>query len=179
MKWKWSKYWQLWRWSKWLQSMKIIKMVTKYEDYQNGDKVWRWSKWLQIMKMIKRVTHYENDPNGDKVWRWSIWLQIMKMIKMATYYENDQNGYNFPIRTTPKKIPLSELGVIFCGSPLFLAVFGHVLGATTLNFGPISTKLGGIVWAIKKWPRRTTDMVRAGIAEKRAFLRSAEKWFLA
>jgi len=31
----------------------------------------------------------------------------------------------------------------------------------------------------KKWPRRTTDPVRAGITEKRAFLRSAEKWFLA
>ena len=31
----------------------------------------------------------------------------------------------------------------------------------------------------KKWPRGTTDPVRAGITEKRAFLRSAEKWFLA
>ena len=34
-------------------------------------------------------------------------------------------GYNFLIGTTPKKISLSELGVIFWGSPLFLAVFGH------------------------------------------------------
>ena len=34
-------------------------------------------------------------------------------------------GYNFPIGTTPKKISVSELGVIFWGSPLFLAVFGH------------------------------------------------------
>ena len=61
-------------------------------------------------------------------------------------------GYNFPIGTTPKKISVSELGVIFWGSPLFLAVFGHshVRGATTLNFGPISTKLGGIVRTIKK-----------------------------
>ena len=61
-------------------------------------------------------------------------------------------GYNFPIGTTPKKNSVSELGVIFWGSPLFLAVFGHshVRGATTLNFGPISTKLGGIVRAIKK-----------------------------
>ena len=31
-------------------------------------------------------------------------------------------GYNFPIRTTPKKISVSELGVIFLGSPLFLAI---------------------------------------------------------
>merc|ERR1711923_589972 len=31
-------------------------------------------------------------------------------------------GYNFPIGTTPKKISVSELGVIFWGSPLFLAI---------------------------------------------------------
>ena len=65
-------------------------------------------------------------------------------------------GYNFPIGTTPKKISVSELGVIFWGSPLFLAVFGHrrVRGATTLNFGPISTKLGGTVRVIKKMTQK-------------------------
>ena len=52
----------------------------------------------------------------------------------------------------PKKISISELGVIFRGSPLFLALSGHshVRGISTLNFGPISTKLGGTVRAIKK-----------------------------
>ena len=67
-------------------------------------------------------------------------------------YHRYTRGYNFPIGTTPKKISVSELGVIFWGSPLFLAVFGHshVRGATTLNFGPISTKLGGTVRTIKK-----------------------------
>ena len=61
-------------------------------------------------------------------------------------------GYNFPIGTTPKKFSVSELGVIFWGSPLFLAVFGHshFRGATTLNFGSFSTKLGGIVRDIEK-----------------------------
>ena len=85
-------------------------------------------------------------------------------------YHQYTRCYNFPIRTTPKKISVSKLGVIFWGSPLFLAVFGHshFRGATTLNFGPISTKLGGTVRAIKKWPRRTTDPVRAGFTEKRA-----------
>ena len=65
-------------------------------------------------------------------------------------------GSNFPIGTTPKKFSVSELGVIFWGSPLFLAVFGHwrVRRATTLNFGPISTKLGGIVRAIKKMTQK-------------------------
>ena len=65
-------------------------------------------------------------------------------------------GSNFPIGTTPKKFSVSELGVIFWGSPLFLAVFGHshFRGATTLNFGPISTKLGGTVRAIKKMTQK-------------------------
>ena len=58
----------------------------------------------------------------------------------------------FPSEPPQKKFSVSELGVIFWGSPLFLAVFGHrrVRGATTLNFGPISTKLGEIVRPSKK-----------------------------
>ena len=65
-------------------------------------------------------------------------------------------GSNFPIGTTPKKFSVSELGVIFWGSPLFLAIFGHshFRGATTLSFGPISTKLGGIVRTIKKMTQK-------------------------
>ena len=65
-------------------------------------------------------------------------------------------GSNFPIETTPKKFSVSELGVIFWGSPLFLAVFGlcHDRGISTLNFGPISTKLGGIVRTIKKMTQK-------------------------
>ena len=52
----------------------------------------------------------------------------------------------------PQKNSVSELGVIFQGSPLFLAILGlcHDRGISTLNFGPISTKLGGNVRAIKK-----------------------------
>ena len=62
----------------------------------------------------------------------------------------------FPSEPPQKKNFLSELGVIFWGSPLFLAVFGHsqVRGATTLNFGPISTKLGGTVRVIKKMTQK-------------------------
>ena len=82
-------------------------------------------------------------------------------------------GYNFPIRTTPK-ISVSELWVIFWGSPLFLALLGlcQFVSIRTLNFGPFSTKPGGTIRAIKKLPRMTTDTVRAGITEDRLFLRS-------
>ena len=59
--------------------------------------------------------------------------------------------YNFPIGTT-QKISVSELWVIFWGSPLILAVPGlcHFISISTLNFGPSSTKLGGTIRAIKK-----------------------------
>ena len=65
-------------------------------------------------------------------------------------YHKYTRGYNFPIRTTQKKISVSELGVIFQGSPLFLALSGHspITVTSTLNFGPFSTKLGGTVRAI-------------------------------
>ena len=66
-------------------------------------------------------------------------------------------GYNFPIRTTPKKFSVSELGVIFLG---LTPVFGRFLaidaleGQLPLIFGPISTKLGGIVRVIKKMTQK-------------------------
>ena len=61
----------------------------------------------------------------------------------------------FPL-VPPRKKFVSELGVIFGGSPLFLALLGHshVKGRGTLNFGPISTKLGGTVRAIKKMTQK-------------------------
>ena len=67
-------------------------------------------------------------------------------------YSHYTRGYNFPIGTTPKKNSVSELGVIFWGSHLFLAVLGlcHDRGISTLNFCQFSTKVGGTVRAIKK-----------------------------
>ena len=136
-----------------------------------------WSVRLKLAARGKNVLFW---PQNLDIWgQKSIFCLVIAIFVDGT---NDHytRGYNFPIGTTPKKFSVSELGVIFWGSPLFLAVLGlcHDRGIGTLNFGPISTKLGGTVRAIKKWPRRTTDPVRAGITEKRAFLRSAEKWFL-
>ena len=56
----------------------------------------------------------------------------------------------------PKKISVSRLSVIYRGSSRFLAILGnsHVRGVPTLNFGPISTKLGGTVRAIKKMTQK-------------------------
>ena len=62
----------------------------------------------------------------------------------------------FPFEPPPKKFPFLSLGSFFWGSPLFLSIFGHshVRGVPTLNFGPISTKLGGTVRAIKKMTQK-------------------------
>ena len=92
-----------------------------------------------------------------KIWIFGAKSQFFCLV-IAIFVNGANNhytwGYNFSIGTTPKKI--SELGGIFWGSPLFLAVFGHshFRGATTLNFGPISTKLGGIVRTIKKMTQK-------------------------
>ena len=85
-------------------------------------------------------------------------------------------GHKFPIGTTPKKNSVSELGVIFWGS-LFLAVFGHshVRGISTLNFGPISTKLGGTVQAIKKMTQNDNGPGLGHQYGETAVLRSDEK----
>ena len=67
-------------------------------------------------------------------------------------YHKYTQGYNFPIQTPPKKISVSEQWVIFWGSPLFLAIWGHspITSISTLNFGPFSMKLVGTVRAIKE-----------------------------
>ena len=90
-------------------------------------------------------------------------------------------GYNFPIGTTPKKNSVSELGVIFWGSPLFLAVSGHSHFAfiSTLNFGPWLTKIGGTVQAIIKMTHncnRPGPGWNYGETAIFTFCRNAENW---
>ena len=51
-------------------------------------------------------------------------------------YHQYTQGYNFPILTIPKKNSISELWVIFRGSPRFLAISGHshFASISTLDF---------------------------------------------
>ena len=79
----------------------------------------------------------------------------------------------------PKKISVSEVWVIFRGSPRFLAISGQcpIASISTLNLLLWLTKLGGTANATKKWPTLTTDLVPAGITDKRPFLHFAEKRF--
>ena len=108
-----------------------------------------WKHWSVRLQLAVRVENVLFWPRNLDIWgQKSIFCLVIAIFVDGT---NDHytRGYNFPIGTTPKKFSVSELGVIFWGSPLFLAVFGHwrVRGATTLNFGLISTKLGGTVRA--------------------------------
>ena len=61
---------------------------------------------------------------GDAL-NYSVLFCIVIAIFVNGANDHYNRSYNFPIGTTPKKISVSELGVIFWGSPLFLAVFGH------------------------------------------------------
>ena len=101
---------------------------------------------------LQLVTEGENVFFDPKIWgKKSIFCIVIANFVNGAYHKYTR-GYNFPIRTTPQKISVSELGVIFRGSPLFLALssHSHVRGISTLIFGSFSTKLGGTVRAIKK-----------------------------
>ena len=106
---------------------------------------WQGSNWRKCAFLTPKIWIF-----GAK----SQFFCIVIAIFVHGAMDHNTRGYNFPIGTTPKKI--SKLGVIFGGSPLFLAAFGHShdRGATTLNFGSISTKLGGSVRAIKKMTQK-------------------------
>ena len=138
-----------------------------------------WKHWSVRLQLAARDGNVLFGPKNLDIWgKKSIFCMVITIFVNKVYHKYTRS-YTFPIWTTPKKISVSELGVIFWGSPLFLAVLGHshFRGISTLNFGPFSTKLGGTVRAIKKWPRMTMDPIRAGISEKRPFLHSAEVFF--
>ena len=118
--------------------------------FRVGDIDRRGSNWLLGAKMCFF------DPKILDIWGQKSIFCLVIAIFVDGANDHYTQGSNFPIGTTPKKISVSGLGVIFWGSPLFLAVFGHwrVRRATTLSFGPISTKLGGIVRPIKKMTQK-------------------------
>ena len=85
-------------------------------------------------------------------------------------YHQHAWGYNFPIRTTPKKISISEVWVIFQGSPLLLALLGlcQFINIGTPNIGP---QLGGNIRPSKNDPE--WQLIQSGpeLQRKQSFLR--------
>ena len=131
----------------WGQGVKIL--VPSYRD-SNETPFSCWKHWSVGLKLAARGKNVLFWPQNLDIWGQKSIFCLVIAIFVDGANDHYTRGSNFPIGTTPKKISVSELGVIFWGSPLFLAVFGHshFRGATTLNFGPISTKLRGTVWAI-------------------------------
>ena len=139
----------------------VIILVPTYRE-SNEKPFLCWKHWSVRLQSAAK---------GENVLFWPQNLDIWGQKSIFLYSDRDfcqwskwplYPGLQLSHWNHPQKISVSELGVIFWGSPLFLAVLGlcQDRGAPTLNFGPISMKFGGTVRAIKKWPRRTTDPVR-------------------
>ena len=114
----------------WGQGVKIL--VPSYRDSKETP-FSCWKHWSVGLKLAARGENVLFWPQNLDIWgQKSIFCLVIAIFVDGT---NDHytRGSNFPIGTTPKKFSVSELGVIFWGSPLFLAVFGHshVRGAPT------------------------------------------------
>ena len=140
-----------------------------------------WKHWTVRRKLVAGDENVQFWPqNLDILGQKSIFCFGFAIFVNREYHQYTR-GYNFPILTTPNKFSVSELYVIFWGSSQFLAISGysHFAIISTLNFEPLSTKLGGTALGpSKRWPTMTTDPVQKGITEKRSFLRLAGKCFL-
>ena len=162
----------------WGQGVKIL--VPSYQD-SNETPFSCWKHWSVRLQLAARGENVLFWPQNLDIWGQKSFFCLVIAIFVDGTNDHYTRSYNFPIGTTPKKIFVSEVGVIFWGSRLFLAVFGHrlVRGATTLNFGPISTKLGGIVRVIKKMTLTDNGLGPGWNYREMGVFTLAEKWFLA
>ena len=141
----WAKFGRFWAQNPifWGQGVKIL--VPSYRD-SNETPFSCWKHWSLRLQLAARGENVLFWPQNLDIWgQKSIFCLVIAIFVDGT---NDHytRGYNFPIGTTPKKFSVSELGVIFWRSPLFLAVFGpkiQFLGAGSKNFG---TLISGFQW---------------------------------
>ena len=105
----------------WGQGVKIL--VPSYRDsYETPFSCWKhWSVGLKLAAGGENVLSL---PQNLDIWGQKSIFCIVIAIFVDGANDYYTWGNNFPIGTVPKKISVSELGVIFWGSPLFLAVFG-------------------------------------------------------
>ena len=143
----WAKFGRFWAPNPifWGQGVKIL--VPSYRD-SNETPFSCWKHWSVGLKLAARGENVLFWPQNLDIWgQKSIFCLVIAIFVDGT---NDHytRGYNFPIGTTPKKVSVSELGVIFWGSPLFLAVLGlcHDRGISTLNYQPTDKAILGVGW---------------------------------
>ena len=116
----WAKFGRFWAQNPifWAQGVKIL--VPSYRD-SNETPFSCWKHWSVGLKLAARGKNVLFLPQNLDIWgQKSIFCLVIAIFVDGT---NDHytRSSNFPIGTTPKKISVSELGVIFWGSPLFLA----------------------------------------------------------
>ena len=104
----------------WGQGVKIL-----VPSYRDSNETPFFLLKILISEALQLAARGENVlflPQNLDIWgQKSIFCLVIAIFVDGT---NDHytRGYNFPIGTTPKKNSVSELGVIFWGSPLFLAI---------------------------------------------------------
>ena len=106
----------------WGQGVKIL--VPSYRD-SNETPFSCWKHWSLRLQLAARGENVLFWPQNLDIWGQKSIFCLVIAIFVDGANDHYTRGYNFPIGTTPKKFSVSELGVIFWGSPLFLAVFGH------------------------------------------------------
>ena len=151
----WAKFGRFWAQNPifWGQGVKVL--VPTYQD-SNETSFSCWKHWLVRLQLAARDKNVLFWPQNLDIWGQKSIFCIVIAIFVNGANNHYTRGNNFPIGTTPQKNSVSELGVIFWGSPLFLAVLGipQFIGVPTLNFGPILTKFRGTVRAIKKMTQK-------------------------
>ena len=109
--------------------------VSSYQD-SNETPFSCWKHWSVGLKLAARGKNVLFWPQNLDIWGQKSIFCLVIAIFVDGANDHYTRGSNFPIGTTPKKFSVSELGVIFWGSPLFLAVSGHspITIISTLNF---------------------------------------------
>ena len=147
-----------------------VKLLVPLYQGTNETPLSCWKHWPVRLQLAARDENVQFWPESLDIRGWKSIFWDCDFVKGA--YHQHTRGYNFPIQTTPKKNCISQLWVHFRGSTRFWAILGlcHFASISTLNFGPWSGPS-------KKRPTMKTDLVPAGIREKRPYLRLAKKCF--
>ena len=109
---------------------------------------------------------------------WIFWVKNSIFCMVIAIFVNRAYHKLYP-GPPPKKIPFPSNGSFFGAHPCFWPFWACVSSQVSvpLILDRFQQNLVGPSGPSKKWSRLTMDLVRAGIAEKRPFLHSAEKCF--
>ena len=132
----WAKFGRFWAQNPifWGQGVKIL--VPSYRD-SNETPFSCWKHWSVGLKLAAKGKNVLFWPQNLDIWGQKSIFCIVIAIFVDGTNDHYTRGYNFPIGTTPKKISVSELGVIFWETGVFTfgrkVVFGLKMGLTPKN----------------------------------------------